>query len=415
MHTTPTFLRRASVTVLCILFHRIGSAVPLPTIRPEALETLGATSGDALWQQFVGTPLSSVSFFAIGIVPFVTAGLVLQLLRSVIPALRRLEEHGTSREHLRHITRGVVGAIGSLQAFVILAGHRSQRHGSVPAIDTGLLTAAATFLLLLLGFAVTGMLAGTISRHGTGAGVSVLLLANVLATTGERLAVLLPELTATMLLWGSLLLTTGLLLTVVGMRSHHVLRIRSTRLDVAGETDATEVRAHILQGGVLTLIFATTLLGVITGLLRPVLGLFGESDLLSIGTPMETALFFLLVVALARLQLRVTLDPVDFANTLVRSKHFLEGTRPGWSTADRVAGMSNSAALALLLLLLPLTLATTLGGPLGGGITVLLPASTLILVASIGLELLRTTRADQRGAPVTPELVRRPVGASPWG
>jgi preprotein translocase subunit SecY len=410
-----TLLRRIGVTVAGIALYRAGSTVPLPTIRREVLDNLDASPGDALWQQFVGTPLSSVSFFAIGVVPFVTAGLVLQLLRTVIPALRRLEESGETREQLRRTTRVVVIAIAGVQALVIVAGHRGARHGTTSAIADGLLAGAASAGCLLLGFALTGIIAGTISRHGTGAGVPVLLLANVLAATGARLATLLPELTKTMLLWGTFLLATGLLLAVVGMRSHHVLRVRPTRLDVAGETGPTEVRAHILQGGVLTLIFATTLLGVITGVLRPVLGLFGEADLLSVGTPLETAVFFLLVVLLARLQLRVTLDPVDFANSLARSKYFLEGVRPGWPTADRVAGMSNSAALALLLLLLPLTVATGLGGPLGGGITVLLPASTLILVTSFGIELLRSIRADSRPTPRTPVVVDVNAATSPWG
>lgn len=408
------FLRRVLLTVACIALYRIGSSVPLPTIRRDVLEVLKNTPGDALWQQFVGTPLSSVSFFAVGIVPFITAGLVIQLLRSALPWLRDADGSSASPERLRRVTRATMLVIASLQALVIVLGHREVRHGAVSAIADGVAPMLVSFVLLLLGFLLTGLLAGTISRHGIGSGVSVLLLANLLATSGSQLRTLLPELTTSMLLWAATLLVVGMLLAVVGMRSHHLLLVRAGRLDLAGQAAPIEMRAHILQGGVLTLIFAATLLGVVTGVARPILGLFGEADLLSVGTPLETVLYFLLVVGLARLQLRVTLDPVDVANSLAKQNYFLDGVRPGWATADRISGMSNSAAVALLLLLLPMTLASSIGGPLTGGVTVLLPASTLLLASSVGIELLRTIRDGTRRPITAPPLEIVGVGRSPW-
>jgi len=407
-------LGRIALTAGCVVLYRIGSATPLPTVRTDTLASLKNTPGDALWQQFVGTPLSSVSFFAVGIVPFVTAGLVLQLLRNVVPALRAMEDTGDARERLRRLNRGVVVVLASLQALVVVLGHRRPGHAAASAIDTGLLPAATTFALLMLGFGLTGLLAGLVSRHGTGSGISVLLLAGVLATSGARLRTLLPELTPAMLAWGGALVAVGLLLVVVGTRSHHVLSVRSARLDLAAVPAPVEMRAHILQGGILTLIFAATLLGVVTGTLRPVLGLIGRDSLLSVGSPLETGIYLLLVVALARLQFRVTLDPVDVANDLAKRNYFLDGTRPGWPTAGRISGMSNSAAVALLLILLPMTVSSSLGGPLSGGVTVLLPASTLLLVGSIGIELLRTLRDGSRTPPAAPRLETVRVGRSPW-
>lgn len=408
------FLRRVLLTIACVALYRVGSSVPLPTIRHDVLEVLKNTPGDALWQQFVGTPLSSVSFFAVGIVPFVTAGLVIQLLRSALPWLRGTDGTSTSQERLRRVTRAAMLGIASVQALIIALGHREVRHGAVSAIAGGAVPLVASFVLLLLGFLLTGLIAGTISRHGIGSGVSVLLLANLLATSGSQLRTLLPELTAEMLLWAALLLVIGMLLAVVGMRSHHLLLVRAGRLDLAGQAAPIEMRAHILQGGVLTLIFAATLLGVVTGIARPLLGLFGEADLLSVGTPLETVLYFLLVVGLARLQLRVTLDPVDVANNLAKQNYFLDGVRPGWATADRISGMSNSAAVALLLLLLPMTLTSSIGGPLTGGVTVLLPASTLLLASTVGIEVLRTVRDGTRRPLRAPRLEFVDAGRSPW-
>jgi len=409
------FLRRVLLTSACIALYRVGNSVPLPTIRAEVLEVLKNTPGDALWQQFVGTPLSSVSFFAVGIVPFITAGLVIQLLKSALPWLRDADGAGASQERLRRVTRTTMLIVAALQSLVIVLGHREVRHGAVSAIAGGAGPTLASFVLLLLGFLLTGLIAGTISRHGIGSGVSVLLLANLLATSGSQLKTLLPELTTPMLLWAAALLVIGMLLAVVGMRSHHLLLLRAGRLDLAGQAAPIEIRAHILQGGVLTLIFAATLLGVVTGIVRPLLALFGEADLLSVGTPLETVLYFVLVVGLARLQLRITLDPVDVANNLAKQNYFLDGVRPGWDTANRISGMSNSAAVALLLLLLPMTLASSIGGPLTGGVTILLPASTLLLASTVGIELLRTIRDGTRRPLTAPRLETVSAGASPWG
>jgi preprotein translocase subunit SecY len=408
------FLRRVLLTVACIALYRVGSSVPLPTIRGEILEVLKNTPGDALWQQFVGTPLSSVSFFAVGIIPFITASLVIQLLRSALPWLRNADGTSATQERLRRVTRATMLVIATLQALVIVLGHREVRHGAVSAIADGPVPALVSFVLLLMGFLLTGLIAGTISRHGIGSGVSVLLLVNLLGASGAQLRTLLPELTPTMLLWAGGLLVVGMLLAVVGMRSHHLLLVRTGRLDLAGQAAPIEMRAYILQGGVLTLIFAATLLGVVTGIVRPILGLFGQADALSVGTPLETVLYFILVIGLARLQLRVTLDPVDVANNLAKQNYFLDGVRPGWATADRVSGMSNSAAAGLLLLLLPMTLASSIGGPLTGGVTVLLPASTLLLASTVGIELLRTIRDGTRRPIAPPPLGAVTVGQSPW-
>ena len=412
--TRTGLMGRITLTAACVVLYRIGSSTPLPTVRPETVAALAENPGDTLWQQFAGTPMSSLAFFAVGVVPFVTSGLVLQLLRNVLPALRNLEDTGDARERLRRLRRDVLLLLASLQALVVVTGHRRPGHAAASAIGAGIPDAAASFALLLLGFGLTGLIAGVITRYGTGSGVSVLLLTNVLAVVGARLNTLLPELTPGMLAWGGGLLGVGLLLVIVGTRSHHVLSVRSARLDNAASAPPVELRAHILQGGVITLIFAASLLGVVVGLLRPVLDLFGRGDALTVGSPAETALYLLLVVVFARLQFRVVLDPVDVANDLVKRKYFLDGIRPGWPTADRISGMSNSAAVALLLVLLPLTVSSSLGGPLSGGVTVLVPASTLLLVGGIGIELLRGVR-DGAHAPLgAPPLETVHVGRSPW-
>jgi len=413
MPTLRRLLPRLLVTAGVVLLYRIGSAVPLPMIRPEALASIADRRSETLWQQFNGTPLGSVSIFAIGIVPFITGSIVLQLLRSVIPALRAADDEG--RERIRRITRVFTLVLAAAQAAALVATYRSDRHGIGTSIPAGALDALGAGVLLVGGFLLLGLLAGAVTRHGIGNGVSVLLLVNILAVTGARLAELRSDLTAEALVWGAVLLGGGLLLAVVGMRSHHLLRARPGRLDLSAPGRAVEVRAHILQGGVITITFASAMLGVVLAALRPLLGVLGADGVLDGAFPFETALFFLLVVALARLQLRVTLDPVEVANDYARRNYFLEGIRPGWPTADAISGMSNSAAIALLSLLLPLSLSSSLGAGLSGGITLVVPAATLLLLTSVGVEVLRQLADAVRPARTAPALVGAGAADTPWG
>lgn len=400
------------MTALGIVLYRIGAAVPLPTVRPQALEFIGTTRYSSLWQYFAGNPSSAVSIFALGIVPYVTSGLVLFLLGNLIPSLSRLQASGQGRERLRRITRLVAVTVATFQAVAVTRGFTEPRAMIGRVIEPGTVNTIVTVVVLVLGFMALTLLAELITRYGIGSGVSVLLLATLLSGIGSRLTHFLPVLERGHLLTAALVLILAVLLVVVGLRSYVLLLAHANRIQPAGTLAPTEFRPPVLQGGVMTLIFATTFLGLVVTVAGSVHDALGE--LLRPGGGAHALLYVVLVAGFARLQLRVTLDPVRVANDLVRGGYFLAGTPPGWETANRVAAVGNVAALTVFLLLGPLSLTLYMAGAITGGVTALLPVSSLLLVVTIGLDILRTARETRTPARVFAPVEPHGAASDPW-
>jgi len=398
---------RLLVTILGVLLYRIGTAIPLPTVRPQALFFIGTTRYSATWQYFSGNPTSAISVFALGIVPYVTSGLVLFLLGNLVPSLARLQASGQGRERLRRITRIVAVTVATLQAVAVARGFAEPRAMIGRVVDPGLVNTVATVAVLVMGFMLLTLVADMITRHGIGSGVSVLLLATVVSGLGTRLLHFLPVVGLAQLVIAAGVVAFGVVLAVVGLRSYVLLVAHANRIQSAGVVTPSELRPPVLQGGIMTLIFATTFLGLITvaaATLDDDLGL-----LLQPGSGAHALAFVVLVAGFARLQLRVTLDPVRAANDLVSGGFFLDGTAPGWPSANRLAAVGNVAALAVFFLLGPLSLTLHMAGTVTGGVTSLLPVSSLLLVVTIGLDILRTAKAARAAQPVFAPL--RPVNA----
>lgn len=407
-----TLSLRLLVTVAAVLLYRIGAAIPLPVVRPEALEFINTTRYSSLWQYFGGNPSSSVSFFALGIVPYVTSGLVLFLLGNIIPSLGRLQASGQGRERLRRITRLIALIVATLQAVALTRGFVAPRAMVGRIVDPGFANMAIAVSSMVLGFLLLSLLAELITRYGIGSGVSVLLLTTLLSGVSARLTHFLPVLDRGQLLSAGVIVAAGMLVVVVGLRSYYLLTAHSVRLNSIGLSSPAEFRPPLLQGGVMTLIFATTILGLVVQAANGLGDGFGR--LLQPGGAYHAIAFIVLVAGFARLQLRITLDPVKVANDMVRTGYFLDGVAPGWATANRVAAAGNVAALGIFLLLGPLSLTLHLAGSLSGGVTTLLPIASLLLVGTIGMEILQSARETLLPQRVFTPLETIAASDDPW-
>ena len=407
-----TLSLRLFVTISAVMLYRIGAAIPLPVVRPQALEFINTTRYSSLWQYFGGNPSSSVSLFALGITPYVTSGLVLFLLGNLIPSLGRLQASGQGRERLRRITRLVALVVATLQAVAMTRGFVESRAMIGRTIDPGFANMTITVVSMVIGFLLLSLLAEAITRYGIGSGISVLLLTTLLSGVSARLMHFLPVLARGQLIRAGVIVVVGMLIVVVGLRSYYLLTAHSVRLNAIGLTSPAEFRPPLLQGGVMTLIFATSILGLIV---QAANGLGdGIGRLLHPGGAYHAIAFIVLVAGFARLQLRITLDPVKVANDMVHAGYFLDGVAPGWATANRVAAAGNVAALSIFLLLAPLSLTLHLAGALSGGVTSLLPIASLLLIGTIGMEILQSARETLLPQQVFTPLETIATSNDPW-
>ncbi len=404
--------RKLLVTVLAIALYRAGSAIPLPTVRPEALNFISTTRYSAIWQQFGGNPLSSVSIMALGVVPYVTATLVLQLLSGIIPALAKLQEDSEGRARFRKVTVTTALVLAVAQAVVTVLVFRQTRAMIGVTINPGLTNAVVTAVFLTLGFVLVLLLADVITRYGVGSGVSVILLTTVLSSTVSLLKRALPLSSTAEILLTSVITLVAITLSVVGLRTYRSIRLYSTELGIEERTKPIEMRAHILQGGIAPIVFAGSILGLLGGISGRLINQEVGATLGGAGM-IGACLFALLIAGFTRLHMRLTLDPVKTANDLVKSGYFIEATAPGWKTADRLAGIGSSAAVSIALLLLPLALLPAVSSAATGGLSSFIGVSSLLLATGVTVDVLREWDSGTRRLPQPPAIVGGGT-ADPW-
>src|SRR5205085_5198535 len=171
--------RRVLFTAAILAVYRLGSWVPAPGVDQQALQSLFSGGGIlTLLNLFSGSALSRFSLFALGIMPYVTASIIVQLLTVVIPTLERLQKEGEAgyakiNQYTRYLTVGLAAAQATGYAFLF------KRQGALPNVNSGKLV--IIILTLTAGTALLMWMGELITKRGIGNGISLLIFASILA------------------------------------------------------------------------------------------------------------------------------------------------------------------------------------------------------------------------------------------
>jgi preprotein translocase subunit SecY len=302
-----------------------------------------------------------------------------------------------------------------MQAITTVGTFRRDRAMVGPVLSSGALVSALAVLTMLAGFVLLWALSEVISRRGIGSGPSVIIVVTMLSSLGSVLRKSLPRLTVSSVVVTLAVLLVIVALVVVGLRGFLELDLRSSRLrfTASGDLEAGQgmrLRVSALQGGVLTLILASSFATIlVSGVHVFVPGLdLGKH---SIGYAL---LFAILLATLARLQLRLTLDPVEVANGFSRGAYYIPGVAPGWPTANRLSIMSDVLALSIALLFVPMSFAILLANDVTDGLISLTPLPTILLLASFILDIMREVKHNSRPAPTSPKIDTQSPQLDPW-
>src|SRR6201987_1688343 len=175
----PELRRRVLFTAAILAVYRLGSWVPAPGVDQSALQNLFNGGGIlTLLNLFSGSALSRFSLFALGIMPYVTASIILQLLTAVVPTLERLQKEGEAgyakiNQYTRYLTVGLAAAQSTGYAFLF------KRQGALPGVNAGRLVIIV--LTLTAGCTVLMWMGEQITKRGIGNGISLLIFASILA------------------------------------------------------------------------------------------------------------------------------------------------------------------------------------------------------------------------------------------
>ena len=352
--TIQELRQRLTITVLLVLVFRLGCYVVLPGINPNDLDALiSFTNRSGLMQlldMFSGGAFSQASIFALGIMPYITSSIVIQLAGMVLPSFQKMQREGESgRQKLNQYTRYLTVLILFVQGPAYLYNLRSQVVNAGGSVEMGFWTVVYLAIILAAGSMFIMWLGERITDRGIGNGISFIILVGIIA----RLPVaLFYEFTSR--LPGSTGSEGGLIMFIVeivllfAVTIGAVLLVQGTRKvpvqyakRIVGNKQYGGARQYIPlkvnAAGVMPIIFAQAIMFI------PItLAGFGGSEgstgffatFSDINGFWYNLVYFILIVAFTYFYTAITVRPTQMAEEMKRNNGFIPGVKPGKKTAE---------------------------------------------------------------------------------
>jgi preprotein translocase subunit SecY len=348
----PELKRRVLITLGLLAAYRLGAHVPTPGIDGNALaQFFDQVAGTLLGMVdlFSGGNLRRLTVFALGIMPYISASIILQLLTVVIPALERLAKEGEAgKKKITQYTRYGTIALSLIQSFGIAVGLESMRSpgGGVIVPDPGWGFRILTMITLTTGTALIMWLGEQISEKGIGNGISLIIFAGIvvrlpsaifasytLISTGElKLFVFL------LILVMMLAVTAAVVIMQEGQRKipvQYAKRVVGRRV-YGGQS--THIPLRVNTAGVIPVIFASSLILFPATLTRFIAHPWMQaiSEALSPGRFTYSVLYCALIIFFAYFYTAIVFNPIDLADNMKKYGGFIPGVRPGKKTSEYI-------------------------------------------------------------------------------
>jgi preprotein translocase subunit SecY len=395
----PDLRKRLLFTAFIIALYRLGSFVPVPGIDLDAVQGLVGQAGVfAFLDLFAGGALERVAVFALGIMPYITASIILQLLTIVVPRLEQLAKEGESgTKKINQYTRYLTIVLALIQSVGYVFLFRSQ--GAFPPSSP--LTPLKFYIIVFtftVGTAVVMWMGELITQRGIGQGISLIIFASIVS----RLPVGIYQLVSTTnpLVWVAIAVIAVAVVAAIVLVQEGQRRIpvqyakRVVGRKVYGG-QSTYLPLRINMAGVIPVIFASSFLlfPVTLAQLTPWEWANSLADALGPGSWWYLLAEVILIIAFTYFYTAVQFNPLDQAENLKKYGGFIPGIRPGRPTAmylDRVlTRITLPGALFLAsLVVLPTILIRTLGVPFYFG------GTSILIVVGVALDTMKQMEAQ---------------------
>lgn len=367
--------KRIWFTLGALIVYRLGTYIPLPGIDPVVLKDIFSQQSGGLlgmFDMFSGGALGRMTIFALNIMPYISASIIMQLMTSVSPKLAALKKEGESgRKVINQYTRYGTVVITALQAYGIAAGLEGMTSSTGSAVtDPGVFFRFTTVVTLVGGTMFLMWLGEQITARGIGNGISLIIFSGIVANLPSALAGTL-ELGRTGAL--STLLIIALLIMSVGVIAFIIFFERAQRRIIiqypkrqqgnkmsGGESSHLPLKVN--TAGVIPPIFASSILLMPITIIQFSAGQGPDwmgtvTAMLGRGQPLYLVIYISLIVFFAFFYTAVVFNPEDTADNLKKYGGFVPGIRPGKNTAEyldrvltrlTVTGAAYLAAVCLL-------------------------------------------------------------------
>jgi preprotein translocase subunit SecY len=403
---TPDLRKKLLFTVFIIAVFRLGQQLPTPGVSQSAVSFCeGAAKNSSVLQLvnlFSGNALTKLTVFALGIMPYITASIILQLLAVVIPRLETLRQEGqTGQARITQYTRYLTVGLAILQSTGIIALARSGN--LIPNCSRTLIpnptifTITTMVIIMTAGTAVIMWLGELITDRGVGNGMSVMIFTQIIAVVPSQLWSIYKD-------KGSLTFVIVMIMAVALIAFIAFMEQAQRRIPIQyakrmvgrrmyGGT-STYIPLKVNQAGVIPVIFASSLLYIpelAAQLFQPraVSGwaFWVQNNLVFSDKPAYAIAYFLLILFFTYFYVSITFNPTEVADGMKKGGGFIPGIRPGGPTAGYLSHVLSrlTAAGSLylgLVALIPLVAVSLLNAnaqfPLGG--------TSILIMVGVGLD-----------------------------
>lgn len=406
-------------TLFIVLLYRVGIAIPVPYMDANVLSYyMSATSGSIFQYLNIlsGNAFANATLFALGVSPYITSSIVIQLLTVAIPYLENKAKDGEEgRKWINQLTRYVTIAL----ALITSIGYYMLLRNNGIITDKSFFAAAVIVACYCAGSALVMWLAEKINESGIGNGISIILFANIISrgpsivsslwnlVTGKMTTTNAAKETVTIsMAWGIPIAVVSIIISIAMVGFIIFMTNSERRLPVqyakkvvgrkmyGGQSSNLPIKLNMT--GVMPIIFANSILSIpatIAMFFNIKDGSIGDKIVknLSSGSWLYAALTFVLLIAFAYFYVAISFNPIEVANNLKQNGGFIPGIRPGKPTADYITKILNRITLIGAIMLsvvavLPMILNIASGNVMSG---LAFGGSSIIIVVGVVLETAR--------------------------
>lgn len=391
-------------TLIMLVIYRLGNNIPIPYIDSQALaeayKGMQGTLVDYL-NMLTGGGLSTLSIFALGVQPYITASIVMQLLNVVIPKLEELSREGEAgRKQIQRYTRYLTIFLAIFQAIAVtngLYGAALSNATTYQKIVMNVVLIAGTMLVTWMG--------ETITEKGIGNGVSIIIFMGIIANVPKTLKQWQTGLHYNTIQWWAILLMVIIVILIVvavviiteGERKipvQYAKRIVGRKM-YGGQS--THIPVKVNMSGVMPIIFASAVLAI-PSTISLFLGSGGQSGINSFfsdstfGFVVYLIIQSILIMVFAYFYNMIQFNTVEYAKQLQQNGGFIRGIRPGKPTSDYLSTVGNRITFIGALSLTLLTIIPAIASRILG-LNISFGGSSVIIVVGVVLETVKQMEA----------------------
>ena len=350
----PELRKRVLFTLGLLAVYRVGSHITTPGISPEALAILADQAKNTmfgLYDMFSGQNLSQMTIFALGIMPYISASIILQLLTVVWPYLERLSKEGElGRRKITQYTRYGTIVLAVVQSFFIafFLENQTEAAGGLPLVyNPGWTFRMMTVLTMTTGSVFVMWLGEQITERGIGNGMSLIIFAGIVVGLPSAVIATLEQLSLGQIGLFQIILLLVVMIFVIGAivfveRGHRRVTVQYAKRVVGRRMyggSSTHIPLKVNTGGVIPVIFASSILAVpatFAPMLAPDNAARRALDQIMPGMLLYDLIYVLGIIFFCYFYTSIIFNPDDVAENMRKYGGFIPGIRPGKRTAEYI-------------------------------------------------------------------------------